>query len=294
MSVEDQKKWELDEMSKPIDLSAASISIDPAPFQLVEKTSILKVHSLFSMVGINHAYVTKIGRLVGVVALKEVSGCGRFSKGTIRNTFNVPFVQMQLRKAIEDVNSGNQPVAGGGSDEIDAQPPQSTGTSTGNGPNDSTTTNGVGGVDGADITHVQMLSEKESLAEQEGRPLLVNRTNNNTSNTINNNNINNNTNSSTSRTSGSGVRKLSVRRGSQLQLKPTPQQQTIDETIISSIESSVSNSDNCSDIELQFIDDVPTPATSTSTSSSSSATSDAAAPTTTTSAATAQTPNAKQ
>lgn len=73
MSVEDQKKWEMEEMAKPIDLKAASISIDPAPFQLVEKTSILKVHSLFSMVGINHAYVTKIGRLVGVVALKEVS-----------------------------------------------------------------------------------------------------------------------------------------------------------------------------------------------------------------------------
>lgn len=59
-------------MAKPIDLAAADINIDPAPFQLVEKTSILKVHSLFSMVGINHAYVTKIGRLVGVVGLKEV------------------------------------------------------------------------------------------------------------------------------------------------------------------------------------------------------------------------------
>lgn len=73
MSVEDQKRWEHEEMAKPIDLEAANVGIDPAPFQLVEKTSILKVHSLFSMVGINHAYVTKIGRLVGVVALKEVS-----------------------------------------------------------------------------------------------------------------------------------------------------------------------------------------------------------------------------
>lgn len=72
MSMEDQKTWEQEEMAKPIDLEAASIHIDPAPFQLVEKTSILKVHSLFSMVGINHAYVTKIGRLVGVVGLKEV------------------------------------------------------------------------------------------------------------------------------------------------------------------------------------------------------------------------------
>ncbi|XP_037944560.1 chloride channel protein 2-like [Teleopsis dalmanni] len=83
MSPEDQKKWEMEEMLKPIDLEKANIHIDPSPFQLVERTSILKVHSLFSMVGINHAYVTKIGRLVGVVGLKE------------------------LRKAIEDINSNN-------------------------------------------------------------------------------------------------------------------------------------------------------------------------------------------
>ncbi|XP_073840557.1 chloride channel protein 2 isoform X3 [Musca autumnalis] len=83
MSPEDQKKWEMEEMQKPIDLEKAQVNIDPSPFQLVERTSILKVHSLFSMVGINHAYVTKIGRLVGVVGLKE------------------------LRKAIEDINSNS-------------------------------------------------------------------------------------------------------------------------------------------------------------------------------------------
>ncbi|KAL7728340.1 hypothetical protein ACLKA6_007437 [Drosophila palustris] len=94
MSPEDQKQWELEEMLKPIDLEKAKIHIDPSPFQLVERTSILKVHSLFSMVGINHAYVTKIGRLVGVVGLKE------------------------LRKAIEDINS-NSFVAHPVDDEID-------------------------------------------------------------------------------------------------------------------------------------------------------------------------------
>ena len=72
MSAEDQKIWEMEEMARPIDLEASGVHIDASPFQLVEKTSLLKVHSLFSMVGINHAYVTKIGRLVGVVALKEV------------------------------------------------------------------------------------------------------------------------------------------------------------------------------------------------------------------------------
>lgn len=72
MSLEDQKNWEMEEMRKPIDLKSEHIRIDPSPFQLVEKTSILKVHGLFSMLGINHAYVTNTGRLVGVVASKEV------------------------------------------------------------------------------------------------------------------------------------------------------------------------------------------------------------------------------
>ncbi|XP_012252937.2 chloride channel protein 2 isoform X4 [Athalia rosae] len=80
MSAEDQKQWEESEMALEVDFSRCHI--DPAPFQLVERTSLLKVHSLFSMVGVNHAYVTAIGRLVGVVALKE------------------------LRKAIEEANAG--------------------------------------------------------------------------------------------------------------------------------------------------------------------------------------------
>lgn len=72
MSPEDQKVWETEELAKPIDLEASNVNIDPSPFQLVELTSLVKVHSLFSMVGINNAYVTRMGRLVGVVGLKEV------------------------------------------------------------------------------------------------------------------------------------------------------------------------------------------------------------------------------
>ncbi|CAG9832116.1 unnamed protein product [Diabrotica balteata] len=82
MSPEDQKKWEEEQMSLPVEFIC---HIDPAPFQLVERTSLLKVHSIFSMVGVNHAYVTAIGKLVGVVGLKE------------------------LRHAIEDANAGNLP-----------------------------------------------------------------------------------------------------------------------------------------------------------------------------------------
>lgn len=73
MSPEGKKQWEYDQLAKPIDFRALAIRIDPSPFQLVERTSLLRVHSMFSMMGVNHAYVTKIGRLVGVVSLKEVS-----------------------------------------------------------------------------------------------------------------------------------------------------------------------------------------------------------------------------
>ena len=85
MSLEEQRIWEKQEMEKTVNFS--DIHIDPAPFQLVEKSSLLKVHSLFSMLGVNHAYVTTIGRLIGVVGLKE------------------------LRKAIEDANSGQSPAS---------------------------------------------------------------------------------------------------------------------------------------------------------------------------------------
>ena len=70
MTLQEQREWERSEMDLPVDFNTCHI--DPAPFQLVEKTSLLKVHSLFSMLGVNHAYVTAIGKLIGVVGLKEL------------------------------------------------------------------------------------------------------------------------------------------------------------------------------------------------------------------------------
>ena len=58
-------------LSQTIDFKKSYI--DPAPFQLVERTSLYKIHSLFSILCLSHAYVTSIGRLVGVVTLKDVS-----------------------------------------------------------------------------------------------------------------------------------------------------------------------------------------------------------------------------
>lgn len=70
MTPEEQRAWEIEELAKRVDFNDARI--DPAPFQLVERTSLLKVHSIFSLMGVNHAYVTAIGKLIGVVSLKEV------------------------------------------------------------------------------------------------------------------------------------------------------------------------------------------------------------------------------
>lgn len=71
MSPEEQKEWEQKQLDCVINLN--NCHIDAAPFQLVGNTSLLKVHTLFTMLQLNHTYVTSIGRLVGVVALKDVS-----------------------------------------------------------------------------------------------------------------------------------------------------------------------------------------------------------------------------
>ncbi|XP_068810548.1 chloride channel protein 2 isoform X2 [Struthio camelus] len=63
-------EWEEQQLDQPVDFSSAKI--DPAPFQLVEHTSLHKTHTIFSLLGLDHAYVTSIGRLVGMVSLKEL------------------------------------------------------------------------------------------------------------------------------------------------------------------------------------------------------------------------------
>ncbi|KFO74937.1 Chloride channel protein 2, partial [Cuculus canorus] len=63
-------EWEEQQLDQLVDFSSAKI--DPAPFQLVEHTSLHKTHTIFSLLGLDHAYVTSIGRLVGMVSLKEL------------------------------------------------------------------------------------------------------------------------------------------------------------------------------------------------------------------------------
>lgn len=81
MTADERKVWEEYQLQQPVDFSQCQV--DPGPFQFVERTCLIKVHAMFSMMGLDLAYVTTLGRLVGVVGLKE------------------------LRKAIEDANSGS-------------------------------------------------------------------------------------------------------------------------------------------------------------------------------------------
>lgn len=78
--------------------------IDPAPYQLVERTSLHKVHAIFSLLGVQHAYVTALGKLVGVVSLTEVNNF-HVDKDGIQRSIIISFF-FQLRKAIENANSG--------------------------------------------------------------------------------------------------------------------------------------------------------------------------------------------
>uniref|UniRef100_A0AAR2JZA6 Chloride channel, voltage-sensitive 2a n=1 Tax=Pygocentrus nattereri TaxID=42514 RepID=A0AAR2JZA6_PYGNA len=63
-------EWEEQQLDESVNFN--NCKIDPAPFQLVERTSLHKTHTIFSLLGLDHAYVTSTGRLVGVVSLKEL------------------------------------------------------------------------------------------------------------------------------------------------------------------------------------------------------------------------------
>lgn len=70
MTVLEVIEWEERQLEEQVNFN--NCKIDPAPFQLVERTSLHKTHTIFSLLGLDHAYVTSIGRLIGVVSLKEL------------------------------------------------------------------------------------------------------------------------------------------------------------------------------------------------------------------------------
>ncbi|XP_039987475.1 chloride channel protein 2c [Xiphias gladius] len=70
MTVREIVEWSEKQLDEQVNFN--NCKIDPAPFQLVERTSLHKTHTIFSLLGLDHAYVTSIGRLIGVVSLKEL------------------------------------------------------------------------------------------------------------------------------------------------------------------------------------------------------------------------------
>ncbi|CAG7725530.1 unnamed protein product [Allacma fusca] len=97
MSPEEQEAWEEEEMQKRVDLSRCTV--EPSPIQLVSKTMLLKVHSLFSLLQINRAYVTSTGRLIGVVSMKELrSVIEQCNSGSFK-----PIVPEEKNSSVEDL-----------------------------------------------------------------------------------------------------------------------------------------------------------------------------------------------
>uniref|UniRef100_A0A8C7ILQ0 Chloride voltage-gated channel 2 n=1 Tax=Oncorhynchus kisutch TaxID=8019 RepID=A0A8C7ILQ0_ONCKI len=89
-------EWEENQLDEQVNFD--NCMIDPAPIQLVESTSLHKTHTIFSLLGLDHAYVTSIGRLIGVVSLKEVSDTDHLGLSTstwhytLMNTFKLYYV----------------------------------------------------------------------------------------------------------------------------------------------------------------------------------------------------------
>ncbi|CAI5455092.1 unnamed protein product [Caenorhabditis angaria] len=70
LTPEERKVWEDEQLSAQFELT--DLDIDSTPSQLVKRTSLYKIHSIFSMLQLSKAYVTDCGKLVGVVALSDL------------------------------------------------------------------------------------------------------------------------------------------------------------------------------------------------------------------------------
>lgn len=68
MSPEEQRLWEAEQLQCPVDFSPCFI--DPTPYQIVERTCLVKVHGVFSMMRLDLSFVTDLGRLKGMVTLE--------------------------------------------------------------------------------------------------------------------------------------------------------------------------------------------------------------------------------
>nr|P21564.1 RecName: Full=Chloride channel protein; AltName: Full=ClC-0 [Torpedo marmorata]CAA40078.1 chloride channel protein [Torpedo marmorata] len=101
LTLEEIYRWE--QREKNVVVNFETCRIDQSPFQLVEGTSLQKTHTLFSLLGLDRAYVTSMGKLVGVVALAEIQAAieGSYQKG-----FRLPPPLASFRDVKHARNSG--------------------------------------------------------------------------------------------------------------------------------------------------------------------------------------------
>ncbi|KAI6210700.1 Chloride channel protein 2 [Aphelenchoides besseyi] len=127
----ERREWELERLAEEVEFDEKMI--DPAPFQLVRKTSLYKVHSVFSLLALNRAYVTDRGKLIGVVALRDVRiAIQRAQSGLpVSTPTNMPPILLQHDVDIEgtgvantEMNSAVKTDANGIGDLIGTQPPR--------------------------------------------------------------------------------------------------------------------------------------------------------------------------
>ncbi|XP_069071648.1 chloride channel protein ClC-Kb-like isoform X2 [Pleurodeles waltl] len=76
------EEWECRQLQETVRME--DLTIDPAPYRLVEKETLYQCYDLFNLLGLRTAYVTSTGRLVGVVSLKELKDAVH---GSVKGTF---------------------------------------------------------------------------------------------------------------------------------------------------------------------------------------------------------------
>ncbi|XP_073403284.1 chloride channel protein ClC-Kb-like isoform X2 [Dendrobates tinctorius] len=76
------EEWECRQLNEAVPIE--DMIIDPAPYRLMEKQTLYQCYDLFNLLGLRLGYVTRTGRLVGVVSLSELKDAVH---GTVKGTF---------------------------------------------------------------------------------------------------------------------------------------------------------------------------------------------------------------
>ncbi|XP_040202975.1 chloride channel protein ClC-Kb-like isoform X2 [Rana temporaria] len=91
------EEWQCSQLNEVVPME--ELTMDPAPYRLLEKQTLYQVYDLFNLLGLRRAYVTNTGRLVGVVSLTELQDAVH---GTVKGTFTSRAIPKTEEKGQED------------------------------------------------------------------------------------------------------------------------------------------------------------------------------------------------